>query len=70
MNSSRSQKENIDRFIPNRSAMDFGYANSMLTEPYRKKVNSSAPITTSTDAYRRALADAANLPTRILAFRN
>ncbi|CAJ2639549.1 unnamed protein product [Trifolium pratense] len=50
--------------------MDFGYANSMLTVPYRKKVNSSAPITTSTNAYRRALADAANLPTRILAFRN
>ncbi|CAJ2671040.1 unnamed protein product [Trifolium pratense] len=67
---SRYQKENLDRFIPNRSAMDFGYALSMLTEPHRKKVNSSAPITASSEAYRRALADVANLPTRILAFRN
>lgn len=50
--------------------MDFDYAHCMLTEPYRKKNNSSSITTPSSEAYRKALADAANLPTRILAFRN
>ncbi|KAK2441538.1 cell division cycle 20.2, cofactor of APC complex [Trifolium repens] len=70
MMNSRYRNENLDRFIPNRSAMDFDYAHCMLTEPYRKKNNSSSITTPSSEAYRKALADAANLPTRILAFRD
>ncbi|KAI5437490.1 hypothetical protein KIW84_023559 [Lathyrus oleraceus] len=37
-NSSQDQ-DNLDRCIPNRSAMDFGYAHYMLTEGTKGKEN-------------------------------
>ncbi|XP_058752747.1 cell division cycle 20.1, cofactor of APC complex-like [Vicia villosa] len=68
-----SSQDNLDRFIPNRSAMDFGYAHYMLTEG-RKENNISVPevISPSTQAYRKRLAEACDLNerTRILAFKN
>ncbi|KAK4384759.1 Cell division cycle 20.1, cofactor of APC complex [Sesamum angolense] len=62
----------LDRFIPNRSAMDFDYAHYMLTEGKKGKenpaVSSSSP---SRDAYRKQLAETFNMNrTRILAFKN
>lgn len=66
----RNSRENLDRFIPNRSAMDFEYAHYMLTEGMKGKENpvSSSP---SRDAYRKQLAETFNMNrTRILAFKN
>ena len=60
----------LDRFIPNRSAMDFDYAHYMLTEGRKGKENpvSSSP---SRDAYRKHLAETFNMNrSRILAFKN
>lgn len=60
----------LDRFIPNRSAMDFDYAHYMLTEGRKGKENpaSSSP---SREAYRKRLAETFNMNrTRILAFKN
>ncbi|XP_071709880.1 cell division cycle 20.2, cofactor of APC complex-like [Rutidosis leptorrhynchoides] len=66
----RNSRENLDRFIPNRSAMDFDYAHYMLTEGIKGKetpLNSSP----SKEAYRKHLADCFNMNrTRILAFKN
>ncbi|KAJ4917433.1 hypothetical protein Rs2_02983 [Raphanus sativus] len=63
-----SSKENLDRFIPNRSAMDFDYAHFALTEGREAKEEEVSP---SREAYRKQLAEALNLNrTRILAFRN
>lgn len=62
----------LDRFIPNRSAMDFGYAHYMLTEG--RKGGKENPVVTSPsrEAYQQQLADAVNMTnrTRILAFKN
>ncbi|KAI7998751.1 Cell division cycle 20.1, cofactor of APC complex [Camellia lanceoleosa] len=33
----KSSRENLDRFIPNRSAIDFDYAHYMLTEGRKGK---------------------------------
>ncbi|XP_027913765.1 cell division cycle 20.1, cofactor of APC complex-like [Vigna unguiculata] len=66
----KSSKENLDRFIPNRSAMDFDYAHYMLTEGNKGKENpvGSSP---SREAYRKQLAESLNMNrTRILAFKN
>uniref|UniRef100_A0A251SA42 Putative WD40/YVTN repeat-like-containing domain-containing protein n=1 Tax=Helianthus annuus TaxID=4232 RepID=A0A251SA42_HELAN len=66
----KSYRENLDRFIPNRSAMDFDYAHCMLTGAWRGKENpvASSP---SREAYRKLLAESLNMNrTRILAFRN
>ncbi|KAJ0513631.1 putative transcription factor WD40-like family [Helianthus annuus] len=66
----KSSRENLDRFIPNRSAMDFDYAHYMLTQSRKGKEN---PIASSPakEAYRKQLADSLNMNrTRILAFRN
>lgn len=66
----KSSKENLDRFIPNRSAMDFDYAHYMLTEGAKGKEN---PVVSSPsrDAYRKQLAESLNMNrTRILAFKN
>ncbi|XP_068502462.1 cell division cycle 20.2, cofactor of APC complex-like isoform X1 [Phaseolus vulgaris] len=66
----KNSKENLDRFIPNRSAMDFDYAHCMLTERNKGKENpiASSP---SREAYRKQLAESLNLNrTRILAFKN
>jgi cell division cycle protein 20 (cofactor of APC complex) len=61
----------LDRFIPNRSAMDFGYAHYMLTEGTKEKENSTV-MSPSRTAYQKLLAEAANMNgrTRILAFKN
>ncbi|XP_057458841.1 cell division cycle 20.2, cofactor of APC complex-like [Lotus japonicus] len=66
----KSSQENLDRFIPNRSAMDFSYAHYMLTEGRKNK---EEPVVTSPskEAYRKKLAEAFNMNrTRILAFKN
>ncbi|KAL8199706.1 hypothetical protein R6Q57_013274 [Mikania cordata] len=66
----KSSRENLDLFIPNRSAMDFDYAHYMLTESKNHKENPIA-ISPSREAYRKRLADSLNMNrTRILAFRN
>lgn len=60
----------LDRFIPNRSAMDFDYAHFMLTEGTKGKEN-PAICSPSREAYRKQLAEALNMNrTRILAFKN
>ncbi|GMI89649.1 cell division cycle 20.1 [Hibiscus trionum] len=65
-----SSKENMDRFIPNRSAMDFDYANYMLTEGRKIKEDQSA-CSPAKEAYRKLLAETLNMNrTRILAFKN
>ncbi|KAK8692721.1 hypothetical protein V6N13_070328 [Hibiscus sabdariffa] len=65
-----SSKDNMDRFIPNRSATDFDYAHCMLTE--RRKVKEDEPACSpAREAYRKLLAEALNINrTRILAFKN
>lgn len=62
----KNSRENPDRFIPNRSAMDFDFAHYMLTEGRNKDF----PIA-SASAYHRKLAEALGLDRRrILAFKN
>ncbi|KAK4279796.1 hypothetical protein QN277_011512 [Acacia crassicarpa] len=64
----KNSRENLDRFIPNRSAMDFDYAHYMLTEGAKGKEN---PNANSPSAYQKHLAEAMNMNrTRILAFKN
>ncbi|RZC71229.1 hypothetical protein C5167_034418 [Papaver somniferum] len=66
----RKSTENCDRFIPNRSAMDFDFAHYMLTEGCKIKENTveSSP---SKEVYRKQLAEVLNVNrTRILAFKN
>lgn len=63
----------LDRFIPNRSAMDFGYAHYMLTEGNKKGREKENGVVTSPsrEAYQKHLAEAFNMNrTRILAFKN
>ncbi|CAL1375287.1 unnamed protein product [Linum trigynum] len=65
-----SSEENLDRFIPNRSAMDMGYAHWMVTEG-RKEKEPPFSRSPSSEAYRRLLAETLNLNrTRIFAFKN
>lgn len=60
----------LDRFIPNRSAMDMDYAHYMLTEGRKGKEN-PAVDSPSREAYRKQLAETFNMNrTRILAFKN
>ncbi|KAF3438653.1 hypothetical protein FNV43_RR21417 [Rhamnella rubrinervis] len=60
-----------DRFIPNRSAMDFDYAHYMLTEGRKREENSAVSSSPLSDAYRKRLAEALGMNrSRILAFRN
>ncbi|KAJ0233248.1 WD40 repeat-containing protein [Hirschfeldia incana] len=69
----KSSKENLDRFIPNRSAMDFDYAHFALTEGKNGKDEETTAviISPSREAYRKQLAEVMNQNrTRILAFRN
>ncbi|KAI9073795.1 hypothetical protein K1719_014269 [Acacia pycnantha] len=64
----KNSRENLDRFIPNRSAMDFDFAHYMLTEGAKGKENLNA---NSPSAYKKLLAEALNMNrTRILAFKN
>ncbi|CAN4100636.1 unnamed protein product [Withania somnifera] len=66
----RNFRENLDRFIPNRSAMDMDYAHYMLTEGRKGKEN-PAVNSPSREAYRKQLAETFNMNrTRILAFKN
>jgi len=60
--------QNIDRFIPNRSAIDWDYATTILstTTTNVRKDN----LWLASNVYQKKLAEAADLPTRILAFRN
>lgn len=62
----------LDRFIPNRSAMDMDYARYMLTEGRKDKENPSVNFSSpSREAYRKQLAETFNMNrTRILAFKN
>lgn len=63
--------QQLDRFIPNRSAMDFDYAHYMLTEGKKGKENPVAACSPSREAYQKKLAEAFNMNrTRILAFKN
>nr|GLL38830.1 cell division cycle 20.1, cofactor of APC complex-like [Ipomoea trifida] len=63
----KTSRENLDRFIPNRSAMDFDYAHYMVTKG-KENPDTSSP---SREAYRKQLAEALNMNrTRILAFKN
>ncbi|CAA0397337.1 unnamed protein product [Arabidopsis thaliana] len=67
----KNSKENLDRFIPNRSAMNFDYAHLALTEERKGKDQSATVSSPSKEAYRKQLAETMNLNhTRILAFRN
>ncbi|XP_021805450.1 cell division cycle 20.2, cofactor of APC complex-like [Prunus avium] len=67
----RNSRENLDRFIPNRSAMDFDFAHFMLTEGRKGKENPAVVSSPSREAYRKQLAEAMNMNrTRILAFKN
>ncbi|GMH31860.1 hypothetical protein Nepgr_033704 [Nepenthes gracilis] len=66
----KTSKENLDRFIPNRSPMDFDYAHYMLTEGWKGKEN-PAVNSPSREAYLKQLREALNMNrTRILAFKN
>nr|GMD49533.1 cell division cycle 20.2, cofactor of APC complex-like [Ipomoea batatas]GMD56615.1 cell division cycle 20.2, cofactor of APC complex-like [Ipomoea batatas]GMD58516.1 cell division cycle 20.2, cofactor of APC complex-like [Ipomoea batatas] len=63
----KTSRENLDRFIPNRSAMDFDYAHYMVT----KGKENPDTLSPSREAYRKQLAEALNMNrTRILAFKN
>ncbi|XP_042494846.1 cell division cycle 20.1, cofactor of APC complex-like [Macadamia integrifolia] len=66
----RSSHENLDRFIPNRSAMDFDFARYMLTDG-RVEKEETGVISPSREAYRKGLKEIFNMNrTRILAFKN
>ncbi|KAL6342530.1 hypothetical protein AAG906_012378 [Vitis piasezkii] len=61
----------LDRFIPNRSAMDFDFAHYMLTERGKGKENQSVVRSQSKEAYLKLLAETFNMNrSRILAFKN
>lgn len=61
----------LDRFIPNRSAMDMDYARTMLTGGMEGKENPDVSSSPSREAYRKLLAETFNMNrTRILAFKN
>lgn len=60
----------LDRFIPNRAAMDFDFANYMLTSRKVQK-ESSSPCPPWRETYRKQLAEIFNMNrTRILSFKN
>ncbi|CAH8361921.1 unnamed protein product [Eruca vesicaria subsp. sativa] len=64
-----NSKGNFDRFIPNRSAMDFDYAHFALTEGRGEEEKEE--LSSSRRAYNKSLAETLNLNrTRILAFMN
>ncbi|XP_078447426.1 cell division cycle 20.2, cofactor of APC complex-like [Wolffia australiana] len=66
-----SSRQCGDRFIPDRSAMDFDMAYYLLTETKKEKENASSVASPSKEAYRKQLADTL-IPnrTRILAFKS
>lgn len=62
----------LDRFIPNRSAMDFDFAHYMLTEGRKGKENKKGVVSSpSKEAYLKLLAETFDMNrTRILNFKN
>ncbi|XP_073525700.1 uncharacterized protein [Phyllobates terribilis] len=67
--SRKKSKENLDRFIPNRSAMDFDYAHYMLTDGCKKE--NPVSCSPAKEAYRQQLKEVFGMNrTRILAFKN
>ncbi|KAA8521250.1 hypothetical protein F0562_011913 [Nyssa sinensis] len=65
-----NSRENLDRFIPNRSAMDFDFAQYMLMGGKVGKEN-AALCSPSKEAYRKQLKEIFSMNrTRILAFKN
>ncbi|KAK4480561.1 hypothetical protein RD792_013639 [Penstemon davidsonii] len=67
----RNLRENLDRFIPNRSAMDMDYAKTMLTDTKKGKENPALSPSPAREAYRKQLAETFNMNrARILAFKN
>ncbi|KAI4330802.1 hypothetical protein MLD38_029051 [Melastoma candidum] len=67
----RNSRENMDRFIPNRSAMDFDYAHYMVMSGKTAKENLAVARSPAKEAYVKKLAEALNMNrTRILAFKN
>ncbi|KAF3620016.1 Cell division cycle 20.3, cofactor of APC complex [Capsicum annuum] len=63
----KKNEENLDRFIPNRSAMDFDYAHYLLTGGKVKKEH----VGLNSSSYLKLLAQELNMNrTRILAFKN
>ncbi|KAI4304544.1 hypothetical protein MLD38_040039 [Melastoma candidum] len=66
----RRYRDSMDRFIPNRSAMDFDYAHYMVTMGRTAKENMEGKSPGKV-AYQKRLAEALNMNrTRVLAFRN
>ncbi|XP_047333069.1 cell division cycle 20.2, cofactor of APC complex-like [Impatiens glandulifera] len=65
----KNERENLDRFIPNRRATNYDYARSMLTGNKGKVILHADK---EKEAYRKVLAEAFNMNsrTRILAFKN
>ncbi|PQM34190.1 cell division cycle 20.2 cofactor of APC complex-like [Prunus yedoensis var. nudiflora] len=67
----RNSRENWDRFIPNRSAMDFDYAFYMLTHQGSSTRKGKENPPRYGEGYRKLLAEAMNMNrSRILAFKN
>ncbi|KAJ9556236.1 hypothetical protein OSB04_010850 [Centaurea solstitialis] len=65
-----SHDDNLDRFIPNRAAMDFDFANYMLTGRKVEK-ESASPYSPWRESYQKQLAEIFNVNRpRILAFKN
>ncbi|PKU66019.1 Protein FIZZY-RELATED 2 [Dendrobium catenatum] len=63
-----SYRQSGDRFIPDRSAMDFDVAHYLLTQPRKEKENTEV-VSPAKEAYRKLLAETfLNNRTRILAF--
>ncbi|KAF5202813.1 cell division cycle 20.2, cofactor of APC complex-like [Thalictrum thalictroides] len=68
----KRSRDNLDRFIPNRSAMDMDFAQFMIAEARNGKgKEDQVPISPASEAYRKGLAEIMNMNrTRILAFKN
>uniref|UniRef100_A0A1D1XUV6 Anaphase-promoting complex subunit cdc20 n=1 Tax=Anthurium amnicola TaxID=1678845 RepID=A0A1D1XUV6_9ARAE len=63
-------RQSADRFIPDRSAMDFDFAYYMLTETKKEKENAASVVSPSREAYRKLLKETLlQNRTRILAFK-
>lgn len=63
-----SYRQSGDRFIPDRSAMDFDVAQYLLTQPRKEKENAGI-VSPAKEAYRKLLAETIlNNRTRIMAF--
>ncbi|XVF80983.1 hypothetical protein PTKIN_Ptkin15bG0120000 [Pterospermum kingtungense] len=67
----RNSEENCDRFIPNRSAMDWDYAHCVLTDRSMIKGRNQRLCSAATVAYRKLLAESLDMnQTRIFSFKN